>query len=150
MQYFSLSAEASERNWSDFLCVRTQTYPCGNVCVKPCAHASRQATPRGRHPRRSCPSRVWWFQRKRCGKQSLTQVVQWQNSWAQPSISQRMEQKSDLIKQLHSSMQQSSIVTILNCLWDFPGGAVNKNPPANAGDTGLSPGPGRSHMLRSN
>ena len=32
----------------------------------------------------------------------------------------------------------------------FPGGAVVKNPPANAGDTGLSPGPGRSHMLRSN
>ena len=25
-----------------------------------------------------------------------------------------------------------------------------KNPPANAGDTGLSPGPGRSHMPRSN
>ena len=32
----------------------------------------------------------------------------------------------------------------------FPGGAVVKNPPANAGDMGLSPGPGRSHMLRSN
>ena len=32
----------------------------------------------------------------------------------------------------------------------FPGGAVVKNPPANAGDTGLSPGPGRSHVLRSN
>ena len=32
---------------------------------------------------------------------------------------------------------------------DFPGGAVVKNPPANAGDTGSSPGPGRSHMLRS-
>ena len=32
----------------------------------------------------------------------------------------------------------------------FAGGAVVKNPPANAGDTGLSPGPGRSHMLRSN
>ena len=29
---------------------------------------------------------------------------------------------------------------------DFPGGAVVKNPPANAGDTGLSPGPGRSRM----
>ena len=28
----------------------------------------------------------------------------------------------------------------------FPGGAVVKNPPANAGDMGLSPGPGRSHM----
>ena len=34
--------------------------------------------------------------------------------------------------------------------WDFPGGAVVKNPPANAGDMGLSPGPGRSHMPRSN
>ena len=33
---------------------------------------------------------------------------------------------------------------------DFPGGAVVKNPPANAGDTGLNPGPGRSHMPRSN
>ena len=34
--------------------------------------------------------------------------------------------------------------------WDFPGGAVVKNPPANAGDTCSSPGPGRSHMLWSN
>ena len=33
---------------------------------------------------------------------------------------------------------------------DFPGGVVIKNPPANAGDTGSSPGPGRSHMPRSN
>ena len=33
---------------------------------------------------------------------------------------------------------------------DFPGGAVVKNPPANVGDMGSSPGPGRSHMLRSN
>ena len=32
----------------------------------------------------------------------------------------------------------------------FPGGAVVKNPPANAGDTGPSPGPGRSHMPQSN
>ena len=32
---------------------------------------------------------------------------------------------------------------------DFPGGAVVKNPPADAGDTGSSPGPGRSHMPRS-
>ena len=33
---------------------------------------------------------------------------------------------------------------------DFPGGAVVKNPPANAGDMGLILGPGRSHMPRSN
>ena len=33
---------------------------------------------------------------------------------------------------------------------DFPGGAVVKNLPANAGDMGLIPGLGRSHMPRSN
>ena len=33
---------------------------------------------------------------------------------------------------------------------DFPGGTVVKNLPANAGDTGLSPGQGRSHMPQSN
>ena len=32
----------------------------------------------------------------------------------------------------------------------FPGGTVVKNPPANAGDTGSSPGLGRSHMRQSN
>ena len=31
-----------------------------------------------------------------------------------------------------------------------PGGTVVKNPPANAGDMGSSPGPGRSHMPWSN
>ena len=33
--------------------------------------------------------------------------------------------------------------------WGFPGGAVIENLPANAGDTGSSPGLGRSHMLLS-
>ena len=46
------------------------------------------------------------------------------------------------------------ILCIILCIntyyWDFPGGAVVKNPPANAGDTGSSPGPGRSHMPQSN
>ena len=32
----------------------------------------------------------------------------------------------------------------------FPGGAAVKNLPANARDTGSRPGPGRSHMPRSN
>ena len=32
----------------------------------------------------------------------------------------------------------------------LPGGAVVKNPPANAGDTGSSPVLGRSHMPQSN
>ena len=34
--------------------------------------------------------------------------------------------------------------------WGFPGGAVVENLPANAGDTGSSPGLGRSHMPQSN
>ena len=33
---------------------------------------------------------------------------------------------------------------------DFPGGSVVKNPPANAGDTGLMPSLGRSHLLWDN
>ena len=33
---------------------------------------------------------------------------------------------------------------------DFPDGAVVKNLPANAGDMGSIPGPGRSHMSQSN
>ena len=33
---------------------------------------------------------------------------------------------------------------------DFPGGAVVKNPPANAEDMGSSTGPGRFHMLWNN
>ena len=37
----------------------------------------------------------------------------------------------------------------LKAEWGFPGGAVVKNPPASAGNTGSSPGPGGSHMPRS-
>ena len=33
---------------------------------------------------------------------------------------------------------------------DFPGSAVVKNLPTNAGETGSSPGLGRSHLLRNN
>ena len=32
----------------------------------------------------------------------------------------------------------------------FPGSPVVKNPPANAGDRGSLPGPGRFHMLQGN
>ena len=43
---------------------------------------------------------------------------------------------------------QATGVTVINNTQslDFPGGPVGKNPPANAGDVGLIPGPGRSHM----
>ena len=45
---------------------------------------------------------------------------------------------------------KSYLLTLKNTVLDFPGGTVVKNPPANAGDTGLSPGPGRSHMPQNN
>ena len=47
-------------------------------------------------------------------------------------------------------VHRAMTTTIKMLLQDFPGGAVVKNTPANAGDTGSSPGPGRSHMPRSN
>ena len=40
--------------------------------------------------------------------------------------------------------------TIQKSTRDFPGGTVVRNLPANAGDMGSSPGPGRSHMPQSN
>ena len=49
------------------------------------------------------------------------------------------------------------VSTFINFNWNlknksrgFPGGPVVKTLPASAGDTGSSPGPGRSHMLWSN
>ena len=45
----------------------------------------------------------------------------------------------------------SSIFLSQDCFgWGFPGGAVVENLPANAGDTGSSPGLGRSHIPWSN
>ena len=38
-------------------------------------------------------------------------------------------------------------MNINRLLLDFPGGLAVKNPPANTGDTGSIPGPGRFHML---
>ena len=48
------------------------------------------------------------------------------------------------------SSPQASCQRIRNGVRGFPGGAVVENLPANAGDTGSSPGLGRSHMPRSN
>ena len=42
------------------------------------------------------------------------------------------------------------LIAIKEEIRGFPGGAVVENLPANAGDTGSSPGLGRSHMPRSN
>ena len=41
-------------------------------------------------------------------------------------------------------------IDLLSWQGDFPGGAVDKNPPASAGDMGPIPGPERLHMAQSN
>ena len=46
--------------------------------------------------------------------------------------------------------QNHGILELKGILEGFPSGAVVGNLPANAGDTGSSPGPGRSHMPQSN
>ena len=59
-----------------------------------------------------------------------------------------------MIKTLNKLVIEGNYFNITKAIYEkptgFPGGAVVENLPANAGDTGLSPGLGRSHMPRSN
>ena len=50
----------------------------------------------------------------------------------------------DLCERMKSDSQWSSDLPQNVVLWGFPGGSVVKNAPANAADTGLTPGSGRS------
>ena len=42
--------------------------------------------------------------------------------------------------------EKDSVYHLKDHMLGFPGGSVVKNPPANAGETGLIPDPKRSHM----
>ena len=57
------------------------------------------------------------------------------------SLAERFDGTETMIYQLQTHVKTLSV--------DFPGGAVVENLPADAGDTGSSPGLGRSHMPRS-
>ena len=65
-----------------------------------------------------------------------------------------MFKNSSRTVKLRSTNRESNAVTIHFAIqksaWVLPGGSVVKNPPAKAGNTGLIPDPGRSHMPRSN
>ena len=66
--------------------------------------------------------------------------------------------KEDIVSEFFHSLTQyygtgnalDIRLTSKSKLLGFPGGAVVENLPANAGDTGSSPGLGGSHMPRSN
>ena len=72
----------------------------------------------------------------------------------QSSSSGASEQKTILTRDKMRGKRNLNPVIVANhqkrTMAGFPGGAAVKNPPTNAGDTGSSPGPGRSHMPRSN
>ena len=58
--------------------------------------------------------------------------------------------KAKNIKLPNKSLKKKATISFLKSNGQgFPGGAVVENLPANAGDTGSSPGLGRSHMPRS-
>ena len=61
----------------------------------------------------------------------------------------KMKTKALIHTKIKSEMSQPESFVKTKCQ-GFPDGAVVKNLPANAGDTGSSPVPGRSHMPRSN
>ena len=66
-------------------------------------------------------------------------------------ISQTEKDKYDIWYHLYVESKKQNKQNKQNPnLQGFPGGAVVENPPANAGDTGSNPGPGRSHMPLSN
>ena len=93
-----------------------------------------------------------WFAKFHAGDFSLDDA---------PRLGRPVEVDRDQIKTLIENNQHYTtreIADILKIskssveshLQDFRGGAVVKNPPANAGDMDSIPGPGRSHMPLSN
>ena len=60
----------------------------------------------------------------------------------------RMRRKATDLGKMFANMIKTVIQNVQR--WGFPGGAVVESLPANAGDTGSSPGLGRSRMPRSN
>ncbi|XP_057401698.1 cystatin-A isoform X2 [Balaenoptera acutorostrata] len=67
------------------------------------------------------------------------------------TVKPQLEEKTnETYEEFEAVEYKSQVVSGTNYyIKGFPGGAVVKNPPASAGDTGSSPGPGRSRMPRS-
>ena len=87
---------------------------------------------------------LWWSGRE--------EILEWKGPKSDWSEFKRTGGKEENIIFAHMPhYRQTSVYCASKILcWDFPGGAVVKNPPANAGDTYSSPGPGRAHTPWSN
>ena len=72
-----------------------------------------------------------------------------ENEWVSYQTNLKALVMNDFVSMSVSSNQMCKNSNLKTYYRDLPGGAVVKNPPADAGDAGLSPGPGRSHMPRS-
>ena len=68
----------------------------------------------------------------------------WKRSYYSKSCDDGEKSHEQLLEAGKDTKQQDSL------LEGFPGGAVDKTPPANAGDSGLIPDPGRSQVLQWN
>ncbi|KAJ8790001.1 hypothetical protein J1605_004753 [Eschrichtius robustus] len=66
----------------------------------------------------------------------------------QPVLRNKRSHRNE--KPVHHNEEEPPLTATRESPRDFPGGVVVKNPPANAGDRGSIPGPGRSHVPRSN
>ena len=79
-------------------------------------------------------------------------LVTWASQRAAHSMAASFHQSTEVKGQERARMMEARLFA--DCsqsdILDFPGSVVVKNPPANAGDTGSSPGPGRFHMPWSN
>ena len=95
------------------------------------------------------PCKIWYdFQVElESGIQHLAEISSGQNAidLGEYLLSKSFTQLVAKLRQVRNSSQAQNLRAL-----GFPGGTVVKKPPANAGDTGSNPGPGRSQMLRSN
>ena len=83
----------------------------------------------------------WPMNIKRCSTSLVIREIQTQATMRHDYTSIRLLKLTSLT--IH-------VLVKIGQLGGFPGGAVVENLPGNAGDTGSSPGLGRSHMSRSN
>ena len=83
------------------------------------------------------------------GAPSVSQALQGPELWLFTDVAGRCGFCPHFIDKTESLNTKGVFLTRKQALLDFLGGAVVKNPPANAGNTGSSPGLGRSRMTRS-